>query len=187
MPQLYFIGGLPRCRTAWLSQFLTHDLSVCLHEPTARCGSMKEVRELMESQRTLGYVGAADPNLGLYTEEWLSEFGHDTPIVCVGRPAHESALSASRAFGYDLAFNHRTICKMVYGYGWLEDQLGGLPTVPLPELDQKLSELWQALGLPEPFPQQRAEEMAKLNIQVQRPPPQMPPKALDWLRRRLDS
>ena len=187
MPRLFFVTGLPRSRTAWMSVFLTHGPSICLHEPTTRCGSMKEVRELMESQQPLGWVGAADPNLGLFAEEWLAEFGHDTPIVAIARSAQGSVTAGQRAFGGRTTDLEHVAAETARGLKLIEDARG-LPTVAYDQLDAQLSEVWEELGLREPFPTAWHRELARLNIQAQQSSYDQPdPKFLEWLRSRLGS
>jgi len=188
MPRLFFVTGLPRSRTAWLSQFFNHGTVACLHEPTTRCGSMKEVRELMESQQPLGWVGAADPNIGLFAEEWLAEFGHDAPIVAIARPAQHCVISGQRAFGGRPADLEYVTAETARGLNQIEEARGSLPTVRYDQLDEKLPELWAEIGLPDPFPVAHRKALARLNIQVQRTAyDHQDPKFLEWLRSRLGS
>lgn len=73
----YFITGLPRSRTAWLSVLLTWDTSFCFHEASSTCGPISRLPHamgLIDGMCAYPHIGNSDPNLGLFSGEMLDMF-----------------------------------------------------------------------------------------------------------------
>lgn len=73
----YFITGLPRSRTAWLSVLLTWGDSFCFHEASSTCGPIENLPSymgLIDGMYCYNHIGNSDPNLGLFSEEMLAMF-----------------------------------------------------------------------------------------------------------------
>lgn len=78
--QPFFIAGLPRSRTAWLSVLCTTDRTVCYHEPTALMQSLDSLDQIYDS-RYYSHVGVSDSGLGFFAEEILKRWAPRTLIV----------------------------------------------------------------------------------------------------------
>lgn len=76
----FFVTGLPRSRTAWLSVLLTTDRSLCLHEP---CALLRQVGDLsvIYGRDDYEFVGVADSALGFFAPEVIEAFSPRTVIV----------------------------------------------------------------------------------------------------------
>lgn len=78
----FFITGLPRSRTAWLS--LACDMvhgAVCYHEPLRELSRWDDVGAIWGDPKAQGFVGVSDSGLGLHLGEILAQFGPRTLIV----------------------------------------------------------------------------------------------------------
>lgn len=97
----FFITGLPRCRTAWLANFLTWGDSFCYHEAVTRCATMSDLTTIFRSV-PIGtrYVGDADPSLGYVPLAILEEYP-DCRIAFIHRPLEESVESEWNAITWD--------------------------------------------------------------------------------------
>ena len=69
----FLVLGLPRSRTAWLANFLTHDGLFCYHEAINGCSSMKEYKEKVE--------GKGDSNTALALFDFEKHFPETKIIV----------------------------------------------------------------------------------------------------------
>jgi len=72
-PDVYIIAAMPRSRTAWLANLLTHRSSHCLHDPGIDCESIEDllamVREAGSPDRIgASFVGIADTGVAHYWE-----------------------------------------------------------------------------------------------------------------------
>ena len=67
----FFVTGLPRSRTAWMSAFLSTGETLCLHEP---CCLISQIDQLPAVLDTTFYkhMGFADSGLGFHIE-WILE------------------------------------------------------------------------------------------------------------------
>ena len=87
----FFITGLPRSGTAWLSNFLTHGASFCFHEAARQVGSLQELPALFARTGSPN-VGTADCAFPLYYDKALALFP-EAHLVLVKRPRAQCALS----------------------------------------------------------------------------------------------
>jgi len=87
----FAVLGLPRSRTAWLSQFLTYGDRVCLHEPSRHWKGMADLHAALDAG-----CGLSDSVL---TFRWRDILAHraDTAVVVVHRSAGEVLTSFRRA------------------------------------------------------------------------------------------
>lgn len=80
MAHPFYIGGLPRSRTAWWAVATTTANSICHHEPGPGIGAYEDARALWEAPSDLS-VGISDAGLGLHLRRILDEIGPKTLIV----------------------------------------------------------------------------------------------------------
>jgi hypothetical protein len=80
MSKPFFICGLPRSKTAWMSVVASGQQSLCLHEPTANVESFEELTALWADDR-FEYIGVSDSSLVMQMGRILSEIGPRTVII----------------------------------------------------------------------------------------------------------
>lgn len=97
----YFIVGLPRTRTAWLSILLSSGPSICHHEALLRCEPSSPIFDLRAILSNVPhphkYVGDSDSGLPLYFPK-LKQTWPSAKYVLVERPFTEAFKSHRRAF-----------------------------------------------------------------------------------------
>jgi hypothetical protein len=91
----FFILGMPRARTAWLSVALTFGESVCAHEGVAGCASFEEYAGKLRSAPSR-IVGDSDAALAYWIPQLLSGFPN-ARFAVVTRPAAEALASLMAA------------------------------------------------------------------------------------------
>ncbi len=84
--RFFFILGMPRSRTAWLSVALTYGDSVCLHEGVAGCGSFGEYAAKLRAVPS-AIVGDSDPALVYWVPQLRAEFPNARFLVVWRDPA----------------------------------------------------------------------------------------------------
>jgi len=116
----FFITGLPRSRTAWLSSFFTGNNCFCYHEVIRISKSFDEAIGKMLNRKEM-YVGNSDSSLPI----WANEIDHilqHSPIVIVERDIDEVTNSLINLWGcdptrfLDLTLEHLEILKKRYNY-----------------------------------------------------------------------
>lgn len=75
----FFITGLGRCRTAWLSVVCSTATSICHHEPVD--GDLQAAKALWAHPARQRYVGISEAFLGLHIARVLEDVGPRTLIV----------------------------------------------------------------------------------------------------------
>lgn len=75
--RMFFVTGLPRTRTAWLSNLLTTSNSICLHDALRAA----RTRDGLLALSSLPYVGVADAFLALFP----SAIAPGDPLVVINR------------------------------------------------------------------------------------------------------
>lgn len=93
----YFIIGLPRSRTAWLANFLTHDNSFCWHEASRYCGSIEELQQKM-GETSAKYVGNSDSNMAIFSPEQMESLFWNARFVFIDRNYCDAGISYLKAF-----------------------------------------------------------------------------------------
>lgn len=86
--RFFFIIGMPRTRTAWLSVLLTHGDTFCSHEGTSGHATFADFAAMLR-ERPESCVGDANPSLAFYMDEVLQEFP-DARFLFIRRPSAES-------------------------------------------------------------------------------------------------
>lgn len=145
----FYVTGLPRSGTAWLSVYLTTHESFCFHE----AGLYGDVNNLMESRKEK-YVGNSCPSL-IFTPELI-----DGPLILVRRPVAECHRSVNRLFKTNVVLE-------------ANKRINSLK----PDLDVKFRDLFRSNTLKDicscigiEFDRDRAMLLSKLNIQAQYDP-----------------
>lgn len=82
----FLIVGLPRSRTAWLSNWLTYGKSFCFHEPLLGCDSLAAFQQKFDVPYEV--VGAADTGAIFWLEQILM-LAPDTKLIIVERPVED--------------------------------------------------------------------------------------------------
>lgn len=101
MNRKFFVTGLPRSRTTWLSVFLDHAGMWCCHELRGRGETITECRDLLE-RRPEKIVGTVDSSFPFYADEIIMGFSEPPKIIVIKADPQESYDSLVRAFpGYD--------------------------------------------------------------------------------------
>lgn len=119
----YFITGLPRSRTAWLSNLLTYGNSFCWHDIRYIEGSSipAPLEQIKKRLALSGFekIGASDPAI-ISCWEWLRDSYPNAKWVVIERDSGESLLSSEAAFGPInenafalLAFSFKRMCNSV--------------------------------------------------------------------------
>lgn len=94
----FFILSLPRCRTAWLANFLTNGDAFCYHEAMRTVNSLDELAaKLSTVAGPQSTVGDADPSLVPILPQLIEAFP-DANYVFIQRPAAEVQASYAAAF-----------------------------------------------------------------------------------------
>ncbi len=146
----FVILGLPRSRTAWLSNFMNYSGINCVHEGLNGIESLEEYGKLFN-----GNFG--DCNTGLALFDFRKYLPDDLKIVIIDTDIDKSVEFAKIEFNSDQTEN------MIKLYNNLTN-LDGLH-IKLSELNSKLRELWEYIT-DKPFDSDRAKRLVKLNIQV---------------------
>lgn len=79
----FFIAALPRSRSAWLANLLTHQGAMCMHEALIGCASMGDL-ERKFVQCGAEVAGSAETGLALVVDDIVQAFP-DARFVCVVR------------------------------------------------------------------------------------------------------
>ena len=151
MPKNFYITGLPRSRTAWLSVFLTHGNAFCHHEAMNGCHSIEDYQAKMSLS---GYDFVGNSDCGLFLSPELI----NGPLIIIERDIDEVLHSLVKLFpGYDLR-------SYISGIRDQIQQLNGL-RIPYNQLNDRLDEIWKyCIG--EGYDRFYAENLKKMNIQT---------------------
>lgn|SRR5574337_636073 len=84
----YLILALPRSRTAWLANFLTHGKSFCYHDPSATFGGAEGLARVLNEEVEYDAVGATDTGAILKIDEIVDQVD-DLRLVYVVRDINE--------------------------------------------------------------------------------------------------
>ena len=159
----FFITGLPRSRTAWLSTFFTGNNSFCYHEILRISDGLDDAIEKLLNRKEM-YVGNSDSSLPL----WMDKIDHvlqHSPIVIIERDANEVNNSLINLFGdvgwtksIDLILENLETIKKRYNY----------ISVDYNELDkQSCLELVSDFCIPNtPFDKDKFETLKTINISI---------------------
>lgn len=88
MTRNFFITGLPRSRTAWLSVLLSDQDSFCYHELLSNCQGISEFHKKL-SNPFFNKVGNSDSGLSLYWDK-IKNYYKNCPLILIYRNEQES-------------------------------------------------------------------------------------------------
>lgn len=94
----FFVTGLPRSRTAWLSVLFTTEHVTCHHEAIRFCENFGQYLDIMS-----GYGIDGDSSSALIpVADKVIAYWPDAPWLIVNRPPDECAASAAKVLGIEL-------------------------------------------------------------------------------------
>lgn len=181
----FYITGLPRSGTAWLSRFFSVGDSYCFHEAEARAGvpAPEEVADRMGKVMRAcpsPYVGNSSSGLLLLEPD---AFPAHAPVILVRRDPKEVSDSLARLGwppesalpeGDDARFMTRegrawvvtqTLMERLKRWEERPNTLEVAYANPFPE--ETLRRMWRHVrGAANPFPEVHYQEMIRLNIQL---------------------
>ena len=142
MPQA-FITGLPRSRTYWMAQYFdSHDNVKAHHELSMMVDSPEEFSEAMEGHPTVINVDAL-LIVTDYKQKWP-----DAPVVYVERELEESLNSTiDHLINHGKPYNKEALRHTLHPMRDYYAENADL-TIPFPELDDRLPEIHELLGIP---------------------------------------
>jgi hypothetical protein len=160
----FFVTGLPRSGTAWLSAFLSHGDTICYHELLADTGPVATA----VAAALVPHHGCADTATPLIADRLVAVFPR-APWVIVLRDPPDAYASLRRAFPRlsesDATAVHGAACLA------LVDLVRILPAhlllfVPFADLfsDASLQAIWRHVRMPYPYPAARAAILRNLRI-----------------------
>lgn len=105
--QFFFITGLPRSRTAWLSLFFTQRTSLCIHDAMRYVDSPKALRTYLEkkTKRHHKFIGVSDSSLASILPDLAGEFkflwedGTAARMALVQRPMDDVGAALDKVTG----------------------------------------------------------------------------------------
>jgi hypothetical protein len=171
----FFIVGLPRSRTAWLSNLFTTGRVFCFHDASRMVKNLPDLHSIVhESRVEADYIGTSDNGLPLMPAAlgWYKKQDPEVPVVIVRRPVDEVRRSLHQLHGGQVP---QSVLDSM-----LERSIGGLDlieggsnsiTVRFSDLDSMatLEAMWDHLIPTIPFDMQRAAALRGLNVQLCQP------------------
>lgn len=97
MKSIFFITGLPRCRSAWLATLFTWDNCFCLHDGLSDIENLDELDAKFDSAPG-GIAGNSDPANVLFHEALIQRHP-DARWLIVTRSQRESELALEKVMG----------------------------------------------------------------------------------------
>ena len=160
----FFVVGLPRSRTAWLSTFFTGNNSFCYHEILRVSGGIDDAIKKLLNRKEM-YVGNSDSSLPL----WMGKVDHilqHSPIVIIERDANEVNNSLINLFGRDDDWT-KTIDLTLEGLEIIKKRYNYI-SVDYNELDkQSCLELVSDFCVPNiPFDKDKFETLRSVNVSI---------------------
>ena len=159
----FFITGLPRSRTAWLSTFFTGDNCFCYHEVLRVSNGFDDAIQKLLNRKEM-YVGNSDSSLPI----WIDKIDHilkHSPIVIIERDIDEVTNSLTNLFGdydytgiLDSTLEHIEIIKDRYNY----------ISIDYNELSKQscLETIWNFCTPKIPFDKDKFETLRTINISI---------------------
>ena len=159
----FFIIGLPRTRSSWLSNFLTYKTSFCFHEAIRLCYKMEDMKDLFECVNEPN-VGDADCRLLFYTNDMLRLFPN-AKWVLINRKIEDvdKSLEKRYDFGDDKDKEHtREISRLINIFKKENKVL----EFNFEDLDRKevCKEIWEYCIKDTPFPEKRWYQLDVMKV-----------------------
>lgn len=162
----FYITGLPRSRTAWLSvAFSDYQRVSCLHEPLART-EPDQISDLLAAQRT-PFAGLSDSGLAIAAPDLPDIL--PGPIVIIWRDPEEVIRSLSQYLGGSeevhaggVALMSTTLVQFASRYEHLGVDFNDLSST------DTMRQVWAYLLPDVPFHRRRIEQLQKMRIEPDR-------------------
>ena len=148
----FFIIGLPRSRTAWLSNFLTYDDMFCYHEGLNGCSSISDYKSKLGSFR-------GDSNTGLMLFNFEKHFP-EAKVVIIDSEIDKASEFSKETYGEDITETLKLMKERLDGIKGLH--------INVNDINDKLKEIWEYVS-DKTFNKERTDMLVKLNIQVNDP------------------
>lgn len=157
MNQPFFVTGMIRSRSAWLSNVFTTDSTLCFHDPS-------ETVEQLMNQYPHYRVGVSSSYLVTNFRQLTDKYP-EAPWLYIDREEQEAKRSLmkftdGKLFGKDVD----RILKRHAVYAMMVKDHPKTLVVPFHEIDTRLCEAWQHL-LKEPFQAVRAGILRELRVE----------------------
>jgi len=148
----FLVLGLPRSRTAWLSNFLTYGDVTCTHEGLNGCNTLQEYKEKFTNR-------SGDSNTGLALFDFEEQF-LDFKTIIIDNTIDASVKFAKEHYGADVAYTMNT----------LKDRLSSLDGlhVQYNDINNQLQEIWDYVSNDQ-FNEKRATSLINFDIQIMKP------------------
>jgi len=161
----YFITGLPRSRTAWMANYLTHGRSMCFHDELLD-GPLVLAAKMRKAAEHYAYVGHSDPANLFCWRELDKAFKGEARWVVLVRNVKECIQSVNRIVNADLSFHVHALLRRYY------QLITGIPTSRFIHLSWHLND--EALDYIERFlfelpivEEERRALLQKFNVQIE--------------------
>lgn len=160
----FFITGLPRSRTAWLSNLFTYKDCYCFHELAKFGKNFHELRDVFLN-RGEGYIGTADPSLPFYYEDIAPMFPNNK-LVIIERDLEEVIKSLSGFWMPDEQIKE-LVEKTYIGLQNLKDKFNPL-VIKYEDIDklETIEQLWYYCVPGITFDKQRFDMLEQFRIEV---------------------
>jgi len=159
----YLIFAPPRCRTAWLANFLTYENSYCYHEALSMCERVSDMKDM----RREGITGNSDSGMFLFPEKVLKEFPN-AKVVLIKRPIGEVEKSLNRVFTGTPQECEFTARMSQRASDWMETNVKGMLVASFSDLEkeQVCKNIWDFCNQYRSFDKQRWKMLANFNVQL---------------------
>ena len=147
----FFVIGLPRSRTAWLSLFLTDDKRICYHEGIDGCNSICQY---------INKIGSNGDSSTFLMNLDINKLFPDSPVLIIENDINRTITYTEETYGY-------YVPMQIYELRYKMDKIKGM-RIYINEIDDKLELIWKYLR-GDKFNKKRAELFSRMNIQVQNP------------------
>ena len=148
----FYITGLPRSRTAWMSNFFTTDRTFCYHEGVNGCDSIKSYKDRLNMFQ---YSHVGDSN----TYYPYINLGQNAPIIVILRDIKEVQRSLEVLFG---KMDYTPILEETRSKLLKLDAL----FVQFNDVNNRLEEIWNHCIKDIKFDHKRANELSKMKVET---------------------
>jgi len=149
----FFILGLPRSRTAWLANFMTHNGFNCLHDGLNGCNSINDYKTKLGPN-------SGDSNTGLVLFNFRKYFPTARTVI-IDNSIASAVQYAKQRYSVDIAE------QLLDAKAKLDD-VHGLH-ISYHDINKKLETIWAYLTHDAPFDAKRAELLVSLDVSVVEP------------------
>jgi hypothetical protein len=158
----FIITGLPRSRTAWLSNFLTSGNIFCFHEASNGCYSWQDLgNKIDKALEHYDIVGNADSALAVSPN--LCEIAEHVPTIIIERSIEDVSNSLKDLYETDDPIIDSMLYEMQKNLDAVECGL----RIHYEDIDNRLEDIWNFCTNNSPYDANRAEHLIKMNIQTE--------------------